>query len=446
MTMSTHTSRPTTTFLCRLIALVSLLIPSLCAADLIKLTTNTGFNSVYLLEIPEAPTVTVALTVLAGEVDVDGPEGLSHYLEHLVFSQADGIADQQIHARGGNAWVNGIITSYYNDSEKSDLEPMLTFVRKLFDPIALDAGFVLRERDVVAREYDLRVSENPERRILTALRQNLYNDLPVSRSTIGTLQSIGSLTIAQAAKFHKRFYHPANSVLFIAGNISKADATKAVENILSELPHGDHNPARWRQAQIEESADTVEVIQDEQVNFDRLLYLSLFEWPEKQSDIDNYYSLWILRNILDSALDGGIARPLRMDNFVLRSFELEVSSYLSNYVELTFYGEPDKGVELEQAATAITDTFKMVAESGIPAKTLQRVKTRLLQTQKRQRQNTESHYNRMSEQLSAGLSPVTYSQHIKNIEKVSLQDVNELLQALVSPKRRAVALITSDGE
>ena len=59
--------------------------PSLASADLIKLETDTAFDSVYLFKDTESPLITVGLTVLAGEVDVKGPEGLSHYLEHLMY-------------------------------------------------------------------------------------------------------------------------------------------------------------------------------------------------------------------------------------------------------------------------------------------------------------------------------------------------------------------------
>jgi len=88
-------------------SVVAIIAPSFAAANLIKLDTEVGFESVYLLVVPEESVTAVALTVLAGEVDVDGPEGLAHYLEHLMYWHADNVGDQLIHARGGNAWVTG---------------------------------------------------------------------------------------------------------------------------------------------------------------------------------------------------------------------------------------------------------------------------------------------------------------------------------------------------
>jgi len=123
----------------------------------------------------------------------------------LVFWHADDVKGEPIHARDGNAWVNGLVTSYYNRGEISELNDMMEFARRILTPPELARKFMLGERNVVTREYDLRVSENPDWRVLTDLRQRLYGDHPVSRSVIGTRQSIGDLSILQAFDFHQSF-------------------------------------------------------------------------------------------------------------------------------------------------------------------------------------------------------------------------------------------------
>jgi len=421
-------------------------------AELVQLNTDTGFASVYLLENPESPVITVSLTVLAGEVDVAElpgaaeAEGLSHYLEHLMYWHADNIDNQQLHARGGNAFVNGIVTGYYNEGERRELPDMLEFIARLFTAPELETEFVLRERSVVAREYDLRVSENPDRRIHTDIRRDLYNSLPVSRSVIGTLQTINALTIAQATLFHKRFYHPANSVLVIAGNFEKEEAELLVNERFSDLEAGNRHTAAWRNATIDEPSDTIKEYTDAQVNYERIKYLTLSEWPAGKLSIEGWYTLRLLQASLDSNLEGGIARPLRIDNFVLRSFDFYLSSYLNEFVELTLYAEPDKGVSLDQSRTAISDTLTGIAAKGIPEATLERVRKRMLQTEKRRAGQWRETEYRIVDKLNAGLEPVTTQQHLDYIKKVTLKDVNELLSKLAQPKRRSVAFIKPAGE
>ena len=96
------------------------------------------------------------------------------------------------------------------------------------------------------------------------------------------------------------------------------------------------------------------------------MYFTLSKWPERESAIGNWYTKFVLGSILVSALEGGIARPLRMENFILSTFDLDLSTYLSNYIELKLYAELDQGVSMEQASKAINDSLKSVADSGVP--------------------------------------------------------------------------------
>ncbi len=432
--------RISTSFLFITLAVFSASGPSL--ADLVKLKNPGVFNSVYVSENSTDPDITVALTVLAGEVDFDGPEGLSHYLEHLMFWHADNVNNQQLHARGGNAWVNGIVTSYYNEGDATELEDMLSFVHRLFSPPQLTTDFMHRERSVVAREYDVGVSENPNARIYTRIRRDLYNNLPASRSVIGTPASIGSLSPAYAFAFHRQHYHPKNAVLYISGNVKASNIENMLANTFADLKPGTQHNAEWRNATLNTTSDTATKFTDEQATYDRLIYLSLSEWPNKQSAVKNWYTMQVLQATLDSALEGGIARPLRMDNFVLRSFSMSLTSVMHNYIEYTLYAETDTGVSLEQATAQIKEVLKDLARNGIPAETLNRVKKRMLQTDTRNKSNVGSNYLRMSEQLTSGLQPTDTKQHLSLIQQVSLDDINQLLQSIAQPVRRSTALIS----
>lgn len=414
--------------------------PFTASASLIEIETDTGFKSVYLSEDQSVTTITVALVVLAGEVDVEGPEGLSHYLEHLMFWHADK-AGGTLHARGGNAWVNGIVSSYFTRSEKTDLPEMLEFIARLYTPPDLDRDFMLRERSVVAREYDQRVSENPNWRIRTEIRKQLYNDHPVSRSVIGTPESINSLSIETAIAFHRRYYHPQNSVLFISGDVSESEAVNAINAHLAQLEIGSSHAAKWREFDVSESLDKTTGFADDQVNYERLLYVSLSKYPETLSDTNSWYVLQILKRIIDSALEGGVAKPLRMDNFIVRSFSIEMHSLLKGTFEFIIYAEPDKGVSLSRATEAIDEALRSIAKQGIPEKTLERVRKRMLQTEHRIADDQFENYWRMAQQLSEGFKPVSGQEHLDQIKAVSLAEVNQLLQALANPARRTIAHI-----
>ncbi|MGI9481247.1 MAG: hypothetical protein ACR2OR_02710 [Hyphomicrobiales bacterium] len=83
-------------------------------ADIVPVETNTTLRSVYLIPEKDSKVVQVIAVFLAGEVDSTGPEGLPHYLEHLMFWHAEKIRGETVHGRTGNAWINQHITVYHN--------------------------------------------------------------------------------------------------------------------------------------------------------------------------------------------------------------------------------------------------------------------------------------------------------------------------------------------
>jgi len=184
---------------------------------------------------------------------------------------------------------------------------------------------------------------------------------------------------------------------------------------------------------VTEDFDKTTTFTDTQVNFERLVYLSLSQYPDPDDSVKNWYTLLLLNSIIDSALNGGIARPLRMDNFILRSFSVELRNVLADSFEFDLFAEPDKGVTLQQATTAIEETLLSIAEQGIPQTTLDRVRKRMLQTTLRTEDHFDTAYRLIAHQLSAGISPVTGDQHIENINSVSLADINNLVKQLANP-------------
>lgn len=428
------------------------LVASTAGADdrldgqLIELDIDTPLRTVYFLPNSRATEAVVGLTILAGEVDFTGPEGLSHYLEHLMFWHADKVNDQDLHARGGNAWVNGIVSSYYNSGSNDELGDLFEFTRRLFSLPTLDKKFMLDERKVVAREYDLRVSENPDWRIFTKLRRELYQDHPLSRSVIGTPRTIMSLTIGHAHKFHQEYYHPANAVLFVTGNMSKDTVEDWVRQKFSELPEGPAHQQQWRSADIAGSLNVTNTYEDSQVNHERLAMATLARWSGERGRLQDVYTVQMLQTILQSALPGSLAKPLRLDNFVVRGYELSIHQILTDKVEFFLWASPDEGVTLEDAAQKTKAALVQLAESGIPEKTIERVRKRWLQTEKRLGKKSGHTVGRSFYHLSLGIQPNNVDDHLDRIAAVSKQDIDTLLHALARPERQVTGLITGEGQ
>lgn len=433
----------------RLLLLTLLCLPAWGVADIQKLDTNTSLRTVYLLPDADAELVSVAMIVLAGEVDWEGPEGLSHYLEHLVFWHADNVRGESIHSREGNAWVNGLITTYFNRGEISQLEDMIKFARRVLDPPGIARAFMLGERDVVSREYDLRVLENPEWRVFTDLRRQLYDNHPVSRSVIGTPDSINALTLQHAFEFHGRFYHPENSILLISGNISATRLKSLIESGFSD--YSDQSPDKsnlhlqdWRNTRVAGTLDSSTEYKEKQAKSSRLIYGSLSNWQSEFGIVQSQYVFQFAQRLLESALPGSIAKPLRLDNFVISSYELSVGRLLNDQAELNLIAWPDNGVSLEEASDKIRWAIKKTGDEGVPQKSFDRIKKRWIQTATRESSSSDTLMWRAWHHISHGLEPNSQEDHLRRIEAVTLTELNSLMRALGDPQRRVVGYINGE--
>lgn len=433
----------------RIILLALLCMPSWVFADIQSLNTETPLRAVYLIPDTESELITVAMIVLAGEVDFKGPEGLSHYLEHLTFWHADNVRGEVIHAREGNAWVNGLVSSYYNRGDVSELEDMLTFARRVLTPPRLDNAFMIGERNVVSREYDYRVLENPDWRVFTDVRKQLYADHPVSRSVIGTPESIASLTIPHAMAFHKQFYSAENSILLISGNVKPKNLVKKIETTflgnVSEISDADSFHAQdWRKLQVVGSLDTAVNYKESQAKSSRIIHSSLSTWSSQGGALQDEYTLQFAQRLLESALPGSLAKPLRLDEFIISEYQLGLWKLLEDQVELYVFAWPDEGVTIEEASASLKGALKTIGENGVPVKSFERIKKRWLQTARREGQNANTHLWRAWHHITLGLIPNGQEEHLRHIESVTLSDLNDLLIALGNPQRNVVGLI--EGE
>lgn len=432
-----------------MILLALLCMPSWVFGDIQALDTETPLRAVYFVPDTETELISVAMVVLAGEVDFRGPEGLSHYLEHLTFWHADNVKGDVIHAREGNAWVNGLVSSYYNRGEATELDDMLTFARRVLTPPKLDNVFMTGERDVVLREYDYRVLENPDWRVLTDVRKQLYDYHPVTRSVIGTPESIASLTITHAMAFHKQFYTAENSILLISGNLESEKLVGKIESVflndVSQISDATSFHAQeWRKLQISGTLNTASIYKESQAKSSRLIHSSLSTWSSQGGALQDEYTLQFAQRLLESALPGSLAKPLRLDNFIISEYQLGTLKLLEDQVELYVIAWPDEGVTIETASAGIRAALKDIGKTGVPVASFERIKKRWLQTARREGQNAMTHLGRAWHHITLGLIPNNQEEHIRHIESVTLSDLNELLIALGSPQRTVVGLI--EGE
>ena len=402
------------------------------------LQTRTALKSVHFLELEKADTVSVQLMVHMGEADLEGPEGMAHYLEHLVHWHSEGGYKPGFSAHRANAYTSNRVTNFWRDAPAKDAETAFRKLARVFQTPDLPRDFMRRERDVVTREYDLRMRENPYGRFGTKLGKLLYQSNPVARSVIGTPQSIGSLTIEEAFETHKRFYRAANASLVIVGKIDQATAVRFVEKHFSGLPRGDAQARPWR-SRFPAGTEQVKLLEaDSQVEGPSVFIRKLVRLDEALDGAQVLRLSRLMTKFLSSSLPGSLASPLRYDNALANQYWVRISVLADSVLELAFWAKPEAGISLTELSDAYRDALRKLARDGLPEASVHRLIKRAAKAHLRLADNMNQQSKNAALWLLHDLEPVSAASDIAGIKDVSKADFDRLARAMARPGRSVV--------
>ena len=220
-------------------------------------------NGLQVVVIPDhrTPVVTEMIWYKVGSADeTPGKSGLAHFLEHLMFKGTSkhpaGEFSQTVLRIGGNenAFTSVDYTGYFQRVPREQLGRMMEFEADRMTGLILKDENVLPERDVVLEEYNMRVANNPEARLIEQIMAALYLNHPYGRPVIGWHQEIEKLDREDALAFYKRFYAPNNAILVIAGDVDANEVRPMAERTFGEVAAQPSIPARRIRPQEPEPA------------------------------------------------------------------------------------------------------------------------------------------------------------------------------------------------
>ncbi|MCX7957015.1 MAG: insulinase family protein, partial [Endomicrobia bacterium] len=167
----------------------------------IKYKLDNGLT-VLLKKVSNLPIISIQVWVKVGSLyEDDDTNGISHFLEHLVFKgtskySAEEIS-QLIESYGAilNAGTSKEYTVYYVDIPREGLEIAFDILFELVFSAKFIEDEVEKERSVVIEEIK-RSEDQPINVLYDHFNQLLFTQTPYRRKIIGTEQNIRSLTRA----------------------------------------------------------------------------------------------------------------------------------------------------------------------------------------------------------------------------------------------------------
>ena len=215
----------------------------------IPFTTHALGNGLEVLlhEDHSCPIVAVNLWYHVGSKNERlGHTGFAHLFEHLMFEGSQHYDRGYFHplqAAGAslNGSTNADRTNYWEVVPANALELALWMESDRMGyllPALTEAKFS-NQRDVVLNERRQNYENRPYGLSSMAMLAALFPpDHPYHWTTIGEIEDLNRATLDEAQAFSRRYYHPANASLAIAGDIETGTALALVDGYFGELESG----------------------------------------------------------------------------------------------------------------------------------------------------------------------------------------------------------------
>jgi zinc protease len=199
--------------------------------------------SIILLRDPSAPIIAYQTWFKVGSRhEHEGRTGIAHLFEHLMFNQTESLPpgefDRRIEKAGGETnaatWVDW--TFYRDNLPKSSLELGVKLESERMAHLVLGDQQVESEREVVVNERLLRVEDDIDGFLSEELYKLAFTTHPYHWPTIGWMQDIRAISIADCRAFYRTYYAPNNATLVIVGDFDEPKALELISSHYGKIP------------------------------------------------------------------------------------------------------------------------------------------------------------------------------------------------------------------
>lgn len=334
-------------------------------------------NGLKVIVHQDRSTPIVAMNILynVGARDED-PEktGFAHLFEHLMFGGSINIPnyDGPLEKAGGenNAFTNSDITNYYITIPKENLETAFWLESDRMLSLAFTERSLEVQRQVVIEEFKQSYLNQPYGDVWLLLKPLAYTTHPYQWNTIGKdISHIEKANMVEVKAFYRKYYHPNNAILVLAGNVSVQEAKKLCEKWFAPLPS---RPKVIRRLDMEPKQKEARRLEVEREVPNDAIFIA-FHMCDRRSK--EYHATDLLSDILSNGPSSRLYRKLVKDEAIFS----ELDAYITGDDDaglFIFNGKPAEGISLEKAEQAIWIEIERMKEVLVEEDELEKVKNK----------------------------------------------------------------------
>jgi len=206
-----------------------------------KFTFKNGLR-LLLVPQPQSPSTTVLVLVEAGsEYETRNNNGISHFLEHMVFKGTTnrpkpGMIACELESIGAqtNAFTGYEYTGYWAKAQASKTAKILEIVSDMYLNPIFDAAEIDKERGVIIEEIN-HYEDMPTRRIQELFTFLLYGDQPAGWDIAGRKEVIRRIKREDFLKYRNSHYVPGKTIVIVSGKFREEQVKGYVKELFGKL-------------------------------------------------------------------------------------------------------------------------------------------------------------------------------------------------------------------
>ena len=402
---------------------------------------HTFDSGLRLVTIPMPATKTATVLVLVGtgsKYETKGINGISHFLEHMMFKGTTKRPDKLQIARelegigaNFNAFTGKEYTGYYAKASASKLGKITDVVFDIFLNSRLAGDEIDIEKGVIVEEINM-YRELPQRYVGDLFEKLLYSDQPAGWEIAGEKEIVTDLRREKFDDYFNAHYISSNTIVAVAGNVDSDEVRKMTEDYFKHI----------RQANKVSKLAVVE----NQLSPQALVHY-------KKTDQSHFiigfrgYNMFdekrYAATVLALTLGGGMSSRLFQEVRDKRGLAYYVSADSENYTDSGIFAAAagvnnDKAVE---AAKVVVAEFIKIKDKGITGEELQHAKDQIEGSLAISLENSMAVAQAYAGPVLFENKVLTPEEELDKIKKVTLEEVHQVAKDIFVDSKFNLALI-----
>ena len=394
---------------------------------------------VAVTSLPHSQAATLAAYVGVGSRDeARDTLGLSHYLEHMLFKGTERRPEPTaisaaIEGAGGslNAFTSRELTAYWNRVPYDRLSLAMDVLADSVQHSLLAEAEIERERTVICSEIR-RAHDQPQQRAGQLITQAAYGAQPLGWEIAGDLESVGAITRDDLATHIETWYQPGNTVLSVAGNVTREEVLELAERHWGDARQTDIPARALATERMDADPVRIEQREIEQCN----LLLALRAMP--RLDPDRYAF-----RLLDEVLGGGMSSRLFLEIRERRGLAYSVGSHAAAFDDTGHLGI-SAGVTAEhviETVSVMLEQLELLRTEAVGDEELTRAREHICGSFRLSLDTAASWCHRAGGMLISNgfIEPV--DETIAGYESVTAADIQRVAERIVREGNLAAAVV-----